>query len=102
MPALGMAQETGTLLAWHKQAGEQVVKGEPLMTVATDKTDVESEANASGILANVTAQVGDEVPVGQVIALIRAPDEAVTQKASAAAAPQPAAPVGAPAPANPT
>ena len=34
MPALGMAQETGTLLAWHKQPGDAVVKGEPLMTVA--------------------------------------------------------------------
>jgi pyruvate dehydrogenase E2 component (dihydrolipoamide acetyltransferase) len=76
MPALGMAQETGTLLTWHKRAGETVSKGELLMTVATDKTDVDIEANASGVLAQVTANEGDEVPVGQVIALILVPGEA--------------------------
>ena len=76
MPALGMAQETGTLLAWHKQPGEAVTKGELLMTVATDKTDVEIEANATGVLAQVTAAEGDEAPVGQVIALILTPEEA--------------------------
>lgn len=76
MPALGMAQETGTLLTWHKHAGETVTKGELLMTVATDKTDVEIEANATGVLAQVTAAEGDEVPVGQVIALILTPEEA--------------------------
>src|SRR5690348_14380161 len=75
MPALGMAQETGTLLAWLKKEGEAVTKGEPLMTVATDKTDVEIEANASGILTNVTAKIGEEVPVGQVIAMILTPAE---------------------------
>ena len=93
MPALGMAQETGTLLAWLKQAGDTVVKGEPLMTVATDKTDVEIEANASGILTNVTAKVGDEVPVGQAIALIQSPEEVAASK-NAAPAPivQPASP----------
>jgi pyruvate dehydrogenase E2 component (dihydrolipoamide acetyltransferase) len=77
MPALGMAQETGTLLTWHKQPGDTVTKGELLMTVATDKTDVEIEANATGILAQVTAAEGVEVPVGQVIALILTPEEAV-------------------------
>jgi pyruvate dehydrogenase E2 component (dihydrolipoamide acetyltransferase) len=91
MPALGMAQETGTLLAWHKQAGETVAKGEPLMTVATDKTDVEIEANASGVLANVTANVGDEVPVGQVIALILAPGEAAPPPAASTTPSTPAA-----------
>lgn len=76
MPALGMAQETGTLLTWHKQPGDTVTKGELLMTVATDKTDVDIEANATGILAQVTVAEGDEVPVGQVIALLLTPEEA--------------------------
>jgi pyruvate dehydrogenase E2 component (dihydrolipoamide acetyltransferase) len=76
MPALGMAQETGTLIQWLKAAGDQVTKGEPLMEIETDKATVEIEAPASGILASVTAQVGDVVPVGQRIALILAPGEA--------------------------
>jgi pyruvate dehydrogenase E2 component (dihydrolipoamide acetyltransferase) len=75
MPALGMAQETGTLLQWFKAAGDSVTKGEPLMEVETDKTTVEVEAPASGILANVTAQAGDVIPVGQTIALILSANE---------------------------
>ncbi|MEZ4734228.1 MAG: dihydrolipoamide acetyltransferase family protein [Caldilineaceae bacterium] len=77
MPALGMAQETGTLLTWHKREGEPVNKGELLMTVATDKTDVEIEAPASGTLQGVTLQEGEEAPVGQVIAWLLAPGEAL-------------------------
>jgi pyruvate dehydrogenase E2 component (dihydrolipoamide acetyltransferase) len=76
MPALGMAQEKGTLIHWLKTEGESVVKGEPLMEVETDKAAVEVEAPASGTLAGVTASPGDEVPVGQRIALILAPGEA--------------------------
>ena len=75
MPALGMAQESGVLLAWLKAEGETIRKGEPLMEIETDKVTVEVEAPASGTLHNVTAQPGDEIPVGQVIALILAADE---------------------------
>ena len=75
MPALGVAQQTGTLLKWLKAEGQSVSKGEPLMEIETDKATVEIEAPASGVLAHVIAQAGDEVPVGQRIALILAPGE---------------------------
>jgi pyruvate dehydrogenase E2 component (dihydrolipoamide acetyltransferase) len=75
MPALGMAQETGTLIQWLKAAGDQVTKGEPLMEIETDKATVEIEAPASGTLTSVTAQPGDVIPVGQRIALILATGE---------------------------
>src|SRR5689334_5232147 len=92
MPALGMAQETGTLLRWFKSAGDSVVKGEPLMEVETDKAAVEIEAPASGILSNIIAHEGDVIPVGQRIALILAPGEsdsnAAPQTLSVPASPQ--------------
>ena len=81
MPALGVAQEKGTLLNWLKGEGQSVTKGEPLMEVETDKATVEIEAPASGILTNVTASVGDEVPVGNKIAVILAPGETATPAA---------------------
>ena len=84
MPALGVAQQTGTLLKWLKAEGQAVTKGEPLMEIETDKSTVEIEAAASGILSRVTAKAGDEVPVGQTIALILAPGEALPTKASSA------------------
>ncbi|HET8903134.1 MAG TPA: biotin/lipoyl-containing protein [Saccharospirillum sp.] len=70
MPALGMAQDTGTLLAWHKSEGEAVTQGETLFEVETDKSTMEVEAPASGFLVGVSARDGDEIPVGQVIAII--------------------------------
>ncbi len=96
MPALGMAQETGKLLQWLKSPGDSVTKGEPLMEIETDKTTVEIEAPATGVLANVTAQVGDDIPVGQRIAIILAPGEsapALPTAQTAAASPMPASSV---------
>ena len=75
LPALGIAQETGTILRWLKNEGEEVAKGEPLAEIETDKATVEIEAPATGVLANVTGAVGVEIPVGQVIAAILAPGE---------------------------
>ncbi|HEU4344150.1 MAG TPA: dihydrolipoamide acetyltransferase family protein [Candidatus Binatia bacterium] len=82
MPALGVAQEKGTLLHWLKTEGQVVTKGEPLMEIETDKATVEIEAPASGILSNVTAAVGDEVPVGNRIAVILAPGEVASRAAA--------------------
>jgi pyruvate dehydrogenase E2 component (dihydrolipoamide acetyltransferase) len=82
MPALEMAQETGTLLAWRKQAGERVIKGEPLLEIETDKAVVEIEATADGILEGVTSQPGDIVAVGTVIAWILQPGESLPKEIS--------------------
>lgn len=82
MPALGVAQEKGILIRWLKTEGESVAKGEPLMEVETDKATVEIEAPASGILANVTASPGDEVPVGQRIAVLATKGETTSPTAT--------------------
>lgn len=82
MPALEMAQETGKLLAWRKKEGEQVIKGEPLLEIETDKAVVEVEAPGDGLLAAVTANVGDEIPVGQTIAWLLKPGEAPPEAGS--------------------
>ncbi len=80
MPALGMAQETGRLIAWLKQEDDQVTKGEPIMEVETDKATVEIEASASGVLGGVSAQAGEDIPVGQVVAWILSLDESIPEE----------------------
>ncbi len=89
MPALGMAQETGQIVAWHKQPGDAVAKGDVLFEVETDKSTVEVEAQADGFLTDVSANKGMDVPVGQVIAKISdsaesAPQEGAKDGAAAA------------------
>lgn len=70
MPALGMAQDTGLLVAWHKNEGDAVSSGEVLFEVETDKSTMEVEAQADGFLSHVKHGAGEDVPVGQVIAQI--------------------------------
>ena len=84
MPALEMAQETGKLVSWLKDEGDRVVKGDLLLEIETDKAVVEVEALADGILAGVTGKVGADIPVGQVIAWIVSPGEAVPLDATVA------------------
>jgi pyruvate dehydrogenase E2 component (dihydrolipoamide acetyltransferase) len=84
MPALEMAQETGKLVSWKKQEGDAVKKGEILLEVETDKAVVEIEAQADGTLGGITAKHGDVVPVGQTIAWLLKPGEAVPAPTGAA------------------
>lgn len=96
MPALGMAQETGTLVRWLKGEGDAVQEGEPIAEIQTDKATEELQARATGTLSGLLAHEGEDVPVGQVIAMILAHGE---QPAAASA--RPAMPIAAPsAPAN--
>jgi pyruvate dehydrogenase E2 component (dihydrolipoamide acetyltransferase) len=85
MPALELAQETGKVLVWIKKEGDQVVKGEPLLEIETDKVSFELEAQADGILAGVRSHEGDVVPVGQIIAWLVAPGEQPPAASDAAA-----------------
>ena len=81
MPALEIAQETGTLVAWRKKEGQQVVRGETLLEIETDKAVMEIEAPGDGVLVGVKVHEGAVVPVGQTIAWIVAPGEAIPAEA---------------------
>ncbi|HVB76550.1 MAG TPA: dihydrolipoamide acetyltransferase family protein [Candidatus Nitrosotalea sp.] len=87
MPALGMAQSTGRLMAWLKREGEHVDKGELLMEVETDKAVVEVESQAEGWLGGILIQEGDEVPVGDVIAYLLGAGESAPETAAARISP---------------
>ena len=55
MPALGMAQDTGRIVAWHKASGDAVAAGDVLFEVETDKATMEVEAQEPGYLTDVAA-----------------------------------------------
>ncbi len=70
MPALGMAQDSGVLVAWLKAPGDPVKAGDALMEVETDKATMEVEAAHDGYLTDLCATEGEAVPVGNVVAMI--------------------------------
>jgi pyruvate dehydrogenase E2 component (dihydrolipoamide acetyltransferase) len=79
MPVLGMVQETGKIIRWLVEEGARVEQGQPLFEVETDKAVAEIEAPISGILSGVKAHQGDDVPVGEVIAMILSPEESTSR-----------------------
>jgi 2-oxoglutarate dehydrogenase E2 component (dihydrolipoamide succinyltransferase) len=106
VPAAGESITSANVAKWRKKDGEQVVQGEVLVTLETDKVSNELEAPASGRLKIITPE-GEEVSIGAIIATI---DTAATSggvPAPAKPAPAPAvasaapAPVAAPAAAKP-
>ncbi len=72
VPRLGSSDDSDEvrILRWIKSAGAAVTKGEALLEVETDKVNVEIEAPADGILAEVSAQEGDFVKFGAAVAAI--------------------------------
>ena len=85
MPALELAQETGTVVRWLKAEGDAVRRGEPLLEIETDKVTVEVEAPADGTLGALQAAEGEEVPVGRPVAFVLAPGEAAPEPVGATA-----------------
>jgi pyruvate dehydrogenase E2 component (dihydrolipoamide acetyltransferase) len=75
MPKLEMSQETATVIEWIVEEGDSVAKGEPLLTVETDKVTVEIESPASGVLAGVRVGLDEVVPVTETIAFVLQPGE---------------------------
>lgn len=82
MPQLGMTQDSGVIVSWLKAAGDAVSEGDALFEVETDKATMEIEAQTAGFLAGVRASEGDDVPVGDVIALIVESEDDVTDHAA--------------------
>jgi len=101
LPELAEGMAAATLSAWLKKPGDPVAAGEPIAEVETDKTTVEIETPADGVLADIRVAAGAEaVAVGTVLALVRkgAPGEAATQGGPAdnAGPPETGAPVPTP------
>lgn len=70
MPRLGQEMTQGTIVEWYKKEGERVEQGEPLFQVDTEKATMDVEAEVSGTLKQILVDVDEEVPVGQVVAIL--------------------------------
>jgi pyruvate/2-oxoglutarate dehydrogenase complex dihydrolipoamide acyltransferase (E2) component len=68
MPRLGYDMETGRIGSWLKAVGDHVRRGDPIAEIETDKSTVEMEAMATGVLVEIVHAAGSEVPVGTIIA----------------------------------
>ena len=77
MPDLGQTTTSATITAWLIEEGASVDLGDPLLSVETDKTELDVEAVAEGTLLKRVFPVGAEVESGTVIAYIGDPGDQI-------------------------
>lgn len=75
MPKAGIDMTEGQIVKWLKQEGDAIREGEIILEIMTDKTSMEIEAEASGILLKIVHPDGDTVPVAEVIGYIGSENE---------------------------
>jgi pyruvate dehydrogenase E2 component (dihydrolipoamide acetyltransferase) len=75
MPRLSDQMGEGTVLRWVKEIGDDVVLGDELFEIETDKATWIVEAEADGVLLRILVDEGGMAPVGGVVALVGDRDE---------------------------
>jgi pyruvate dehydrogenase E2 component (dihydrolipoamide acetyltransferase) len=76
LPSLGADMDEGTLLQWQVRPGDTVKRGQVVAVVDTSKAAVDVEIWQDGVIEQLLVQPGQKVPVGTVLALLRASGEA--------------------------
>jgi len=74
MPRLADTMEEGTIVAWVKQVGDHVAKGETLVEIEMEKANMTFESYVEGTLSRVVAPEGATVAIGEPIAEIETPE----------------------------
>jgi len=97
VPTLGESVVEARVARWLKKAGDRVEVGEPVVELETEKIDLEVSAEKSGVIASIARQEGEDVKIGELLAVV---DENGTAAAPAASPAPPAAAAAAPTPAS--
>jgi pyruvate/2-oxoglutarate dehydrogenase complex dihydrolipoamide acyltransferase (E2) component len=95
MPQMGVSVAEGTIVAWRVEVGDRIDADATICEITTDKIDTEVPSPATGIVAEILAEVDVTVPVGSVIARVAAAGGHAgsgPNGAAVSAAPAPAAP----------
>lgn len=94
LPKLGLTMEEGTVDEWLVADGAVITVGTPLLRLATDKIDVDVEAEAEGILRRAVPD-GTTLEPGAVLGWLLAEGEAAPAAGAAAPASTPVVPADA-------
>ena len=70
VPELGESVVEARVAKWLKHEGDAVAVGDPLVELETEKIDLEVSADREGVLAAIKHREGDDVKVGEVLAVL--------------------------------
>ncbi|MFA6030510.1 MAG: dihydrolipoamide acetyltransferase family protein [Elusimicrobiota bacterium] len=92
LPEIGEGLTEGEIVRWHVKEGQTVRDNDPLVSILTDKAEVEIPTPVAGKVLKLSGKPGEKVLVGAVIAVL----DAGGDEKSARAESSPAASAGAP------
>src|SRR4051794_20164642 len=70
LPDIGEGIAEAEIVAWHVKVGDDVAEDQQLADMMTDKATVEMESPVAGKVLELAGEVGDQVPIGSVLAVI--------------------------------
>jgi 2-oxoglutarate dehydrogenase E2 component (dihydrolipoamide succinyltransferase) len=70
VPQLGESVVEARVAKWLKKEGDRVEIGEPVVELETEKIDLEVNAEAGGVLASIKRQEGEDVKIGELLAVV--------------------------------
>ena len=79
VPELGESVVEARVARWLKKEGDSVRVGEPVVELETEKIDLEVNADSGGVLTSIKRQEGEDVKIGELLAII---DETATASSS--------------------
>ena len=79
VPQTGYEDTQATLVEWLKEEGDAVAKEENVVVLETQKASVELPSPTDGYLRKILVEEGDEVVMGQTLAIIGDEDEDIEE-----------------------
>jgi pyruvate dehydrogenase E2 component (dihydrolipoyllysine-residue acetyltransferase) len=77
VPQLSSTMETARVVRWLKRPGDRIRIGEAVVEVETDKSTMEVESPANGVLTEILVTEGQEVAVAGALACLCASEDSV-------------------------
>ena len=70
LPDIGEGIAEAEIVAWHVKIGDRVEEDQQIADMMTDKATVEMESPVAGKVIQLAGEVGDQIPIGSVLAVI--------------------------------
>src|SRR5438552_14663631 len=70
VPELGESVVEARVARWLKKEGDRVEVGEPDVELETEKIDLEVNAERGGVIASIKHKEGDDVKIGELLAVL--------------------------------
>jgi 2-oxoisovalerate dehydrogenase E2 component (dihydrolipoyl transacylase) len=70
LPDIGEGIAEAEIVAWHVKIGDEIAEDQQIADMMTDKATVEMESPVAGKVIELAGEVGDQVPIGSVLAVI--------------------------------